>query len=679
MSKILLIKKDDDSCSQILPEIFCRLGFETICVESVGDAGKYIVDGDMYAVFIDIDVVSDSCTLDALIKIAKPYSMVVLLGSDRHLDMISHAFDAGADDYLREPYNEKIFEAKMRGIFARYDYVQNVNNRNVENLLDNTPPMMAIIDAKGQLLYANACMRNKYRLSAEEVRGKMICEVISCENYYKEGRACERNCEACKFFKNKREVFATGNKVTCKINEYPKLCDGRVYSIPLRYSMTMIQYCNRKSLIVSIEEVSSRRDAVNELTSIICSLRESNDNVQPRENWSRDLEERLQKINDTLISEKNKHKLLFDNMSSGFVLIEKVDENLYIREGNAKISEILEKDVSNFYGIRLQEDSISYTPDFYKALSYVIATGQPMRFSFKSPNTKFVYRVNMYVPEPNFVAVFIDDITTETMNYRENKEHARQLQRLNVLLDDRNSELLKAIDTKNKFISIIAHDLRNPLNAINGLSELLTKRLSPETDQRAYDMAKVLHQSAKGAYDLLDNLLIWARTQQNTIPFNPETLNVHSVTDETINEIWAQAERKRIMLINSTESTDTVWADKLMLQTIVRNIISNAIKFTNEGGLVVVGSNQTADSTEITIDDNGVGMSQETIDKILSSTELNSTKGTSGEPGTGMGLIISKEFIQRHKGTFNIESTIGKGSSFIITLPRYKKNVEENK
>lgn len=187
------------------------------------------------------------------------------------------------------------------------------------------------------------------------------------------------------------------------------------------------------------------------------------------------------------------------------------------------------------------------------------------------------------------------------------------------------------------------------------------------------DMAKVLHQSAKGAYELLDNLLVWARTQQNTIQFNPETLNVHATAAETLNEIKVQAERKHIMLINSTESSDTVWADKLMLQTIIRNIVSNAIKFTNEGGLIVIASSQTADKTEITIEDNGVGMTSETIKKILDTIELNSTKGTSGETGTGMGLIISKEFIQRHKGTLNIESTIGKGSTFIITLPSEKK------
>jgi signal transduction histidine kinase len=97
--------------------------------------------------------------------------------------------------------------------------------------------------------------------------------------------------------------------------------------------------------------------------------------------------------------------------------------------------------------------------------------------------------------------------------------------------------------------------------------------------------------------------------------------------------------------------------------------VSNAIKFTNEGGLIVIGSSQAAGNTEITIDDNGVGMTQETIKKILGTIELNSTKGTSGETGTGMGLIISKEFIQRHKGKLNIESTLGKGSTFTVTLP----------
>ena len=674
MSKVLIIKDNYDPCTELLPVVFERLGYETICLDTVGDAGRYITDVDIRAVFVDIDSVTDDSALEALIKEAKPYKMVVLYGSEKKKEFISRAFELDIDDYIRKPIDESIFEAKIKCVFARFNQLRHFHSTNLEVFLDTMPAMMVITDDMGRILFANATFCNKYNIDKEDAFNRILCDILSCQNFQNEGGRCAKNCEFCKLYDFGTSVFSTGKRILRKMYSFPQMQrDGRAHKRTLRISMVPMDYGTRRTIIVNMEDVTFEQNAINELTSTICTLRESRDNSEEAMKVSRDLANYLQNINDSLQREKHKRQLLFDNMTSGFLLAEYKDDNLYFREGNVKLSEITKTDLTKRYGNRMKEKHDLYMPDFYKALLNVAETGRSVSFITTSPDKEIDYKVNLYMPEPDFVAAIINDITEETRIIRENKERARQLKKLNVMLDDRNSELQKAIDTKNKFISIIAHDLRNPLNAINGLSELLTRRLNPEVDQRAVDMAKVLHQSAKGAYELLDNLLVWARTQQNTIQFNPETLNVHDTAADTINEIKVQAERKHIMLINSTESSDTVWADKLMLQTIIRNIVSNAIKFTNEGGLIVIASSQTADKTEITIEDNGVGMTSETIKKILDTIELNSTKGTSGETGTGMGLIISKEFIQRHKGTLNIESTLGKGSTFIITLPSEKK------
>ena len=673
MSKILIITKENDPYGERLPEIFRRLGYDTLSMYSVGDAAKYIADGDVYAVFVDLDAVSDSSSLEALVKVAKPYSMVLLHGSEKQTDMICRAFELGADDYLRKPYYDDIFESRLKSIFQRYDHSRNIHIGNLESFLDTMPSMMVITDGRGKLLYANDTFRNKYGLSKELTSGKMLCDALSCENKDKEGGVCMGNCEFCKIFDYEREVFATGKRAIRKTTTYPQIREGKAHNKTIRFSMAPIDYGNSKAVIVNIEDITFERNAINELTSTICSLRESRDNSQDQEKVSRELAAYFQNINDSLQKEKTKLQLLFDNMTSGFMLAEYKNDSLYFREGNSKLSEITKTDLTKRIGNRLKENNDLYPTDFYKALLNVAETGRSVSFNSTSTDQTKEYKVNIYIPEPDFVAAIINDITEETRVIRENRERAKQLRRLNIMLDDRNNELQKAIETKNKFISIIAHDLRNPLNAINGLSELLSRRLDPEIDARAVEMAKVLHQSAKGAYELLDNLLIWARTQQNTIQFAPETLNLHDVTHDTIDEIKVQAQRKHIMLINNTETDNTVWADKLMLQTIIRNIVSNAIKFTNEGGLIVIGSSQTADATEITIEDNGVGMTQDTKDKLMDAAEIRSTKGTSGETGTGMGLIITKEFIQRHKGKLVVESTIGKGSLFTITLPNEKK------
>lgn len=680
MSKVLIIKDNNDPSSQFLPSVFDRLGYETICLETVGDAGRYITDVDIRAVFVDIDSVTDDSALEALIQEAKPYKMVVLYGSEKKKDLICRAFELNIDDFIRKPLDQNIFEAKVKCIFERFNQLRHFHSTNLEVFLDTMPAMMVITDDMGRILFANATFCNKYNIEKEDAFNRMFCDLLSCQNFHEDGGRCAQNCEFCKLYELVNEVFSSGKKVIKKIFSYAQIQrDGRPHKRSLRISMVPMDYGTRRTVIVNIEDVTFEQNAIQELTSTICDLRESRDNSEEEMKVNRDLANYLQKINNSLQLQKTKRQLLFDNMTSGFLLAEYKDGNLYFREGNAKLSEIVRTDTTKRYGNRMRENNPLYPADFYKALLNVAETGRSVSFKTTSPDKEIDFQVNMYMPEPDFVAAIINDITEETRILQENKDRARQLKKLNVMLDDRNSELQKAIDTKNKFISIIAHDLRNPLNAINGLSELLTRRLNPEVDQRSVDMAKVLHQSAKGAYELLDDLLVWARTQQNTIQFNPETLNVHATAAETLNEIKVQAERKHIMLINNTESGDTVWADKLMLQTIIRNIVSNAIKFTNEGGLIVLASNQTADNTEISIEDNGVGMTQETIKKILGTIELNSTKGTSGETGTGMGLIISKEFIQRHKGTLNIESTLGKGSSFIITLPREpQKNDEKN-
>ena len=239
-------------------------------------------------------------------------------------------------------------------------------------------------------------------------------------------------------------------------------------------------------------------------------------------------------------------------------------------------------------------------------------------------------------------------------------------------LRNSNTELEKAVETKNKFISIISHDLRNQFNAITGLSDILTKRLQDYDDERNSQMALVINQSSKSAYKLLNDLLTWARSQTNSIEFKPETLNVTTITEEAFNEIRIQAQKKHISLFNKTNNEDTVWADRQMYLTIIRNIATNAIKFTQEDGFVAVSSYMTDHETVITIEDNGVGMSEDQVKRLMTASQNKSTTGTSGEKGSGIGLLICKEFIGKHSGAIKIESEEGKGTKFMILFPKRK-------
>jgi signal transduction histidine kinase len=175
--------------------------------------------------------------------------------------------------------------------------------------------------------------------------------------------------------------------------------------------------------------------------------------------------------------------------------------------------------------------------------------------------------------------------------------------------------------------------------------------------------------SAKNAYNLLDNLLIWSRSQSGKIPFEPQKLILEEVCEQIISDLRLIAESKNIELTYNGENDVNVFADLNMLKTIIRNLLSNALKFTQKGGKVSIKAKMNADDTTISIHDNGVGISKEIKEKLFSNSEIQTTKGTENETGTGLGLIICDAFVKRHGGTITVKSIEDLGTEFLITIP----------
>lgn len=239
-------------------------------------------------------------------------------------------------------------------------------------------------------------------------------------------------------------------------------------------------------------------------------------------------------------------------------------------------------------------------------------------------------------------------------------------------IEEKNKKLQESNATKDKFFTIIAHDLRSPFNAILGLSQLLVDNFNKFdiSEQRKYIIH--IHQSINKTYKLLENLLIWAHTQSETIEFNPKKENLFLLTEEIIELLRQYADKKSINILNQTNKNINVDADKNMLATILRNLISNAIKFTPQEGKITLKASLISgekDYVKISIEDTGVGISSEIKSRLFKLSENISTKGTEDETGTGLGLILCKEFIEKHGGEIWIESELGKGSNFIFTLP----------
>jgi len=230
-----------------------------------------------------------------------------------------------------------------------------------------------------------------------------------------------------------------------------------------------------------------------------------------------------------------------------------------------------------------------------------------------------------------------------------------------------NLDLQKINETKDKFVSIIAHDLKNPFNAIINFSELLVLKADPAINPKQLEMIRIINSSSKMAYSLLENLLYWGQSQNSTIPFRPSNLNISDVIKEVVEFHEVSAVLKNINIINNTADL-SVYGDKDMITTILRNLISNAIKFTSKNGEIKILSEVDSTFAYITVSDTGVGISPEQMKALFISTK-EIYKGTLGEAGTGLGLILCKEFALKNGGDITVKSEIKKGSSFILSLP----------
>jgi len=236
-------------------------------------------------------------------------------------------------------------------------------------------------------------------------------------------------------------------------------------------------------------------------------------------------------------------------------------------------------------------------------------------------------------------------------------------------LQKSNQQLIASNSSKDKFFSIIAHDLRNPFNTLMGFSDALLKDLENYSLDDAKEILNMMNSTSKMGSDLLENLLLWSRAETGRMPYEPVSLNLHSITASTIHFMEAQAQMKSIQVDNEIDPAILVKADENMLNSILRNLISNAIKFTYENGHIVIKAKLIHPTIEISVWDNGVGISESNLKRMFQFESAISTQGTSSESGTGLGLILCKEFVEKHGGKIWVESEFNKGSEFKFTLP----------
>lgn len=249
------------------------------------------------------------------------------------------------------------------------------------------------------------------------------------------------------------------------------------------------------------------------------------------------------------------------------------------------------------------------------------------------------------------------------------EEQKAELEAANQKLSQSEANLRELNATKDKFFSIVAHDLKNPFNTLIGFSDVLVKNFDMLKKEQVKNINHSLYNASKRGYSLLENLLDWSRAQTGRIEWKPEKISIEDLIDENIDLLGTSAGKKNIELIKNINTKKDAYADPNMVKTVIRNLISNAIKFTDNGGEVTISLKESNGMAEVEVKDTGVGIEDEDMKKLFRIDVNHSTIGTAKEKGTGLGLILCKEFVEKNGGKIWVKSRLGEGSRFGFSLP----------
>ena len=570
----------------------------------------------------------------------------------------------------------------------------NSNGFKQENVLLERNQLRTLIDAMPDYIYIKD---KESRFILANKKTAQMCGFKSPEDLIgKTDKDIYASDMANSFYSDEQEIIKTGKPL---INHEEPVKD--IHGNDIWLSTTKVPMMDDAGKIVGIigvgRDISELKKTEESLKFQTSELSEINTLLEERQEEILRQSEELKVNAEKLLAERNQMRTLIDNLPDSIYFKDAearfiIANNTVIKVTKAgTLENLVGKNDFEFYPKKLAEK-------FYYDDLNVIKSGKPMireEVGYDRDGNE-VIKLTTKVPliDQNGVVTGLvgigRDITKLKLTEQRLIEQTEHLQEINVLLEERqeeifqqseelktqaenlkeaNEELEKLNATKDKFFSIIAHDLKNPFHAITGFSDLLIRKFREMNDSKIEELINLIYITSESAYSLLENLLQWARTQTNEIKYVPETINIFQIVNENIGLLNASAKKKNISLISELEETTKAYADKQMVYAVIRNLINNALKFTKSGGEVKASSVNNDKYVEISVSDTGLGIREEDMEKLFRIDKFHSTTGTSGETGTGLGLIICSEFIKKNGGKMNVTSELGKGSTFTFTLP----------
>jgi PAS domain S-box-containing protein len=405
-----------------------------------------------------------------------------------------------------------------------------------------------------------------------------------------------------------------------------------------------------------------------------------------------------------------------DYLPEGYFIIDENYKVIYWNKPIENLTGIEKKDILNRL---LFEIFPNFNKDLYKSrINPVFKGGPPVVFSAKlhknlfsrsNIDSELYYQLtisSLRIGEDKFNALFAIENRSEVYSQinelislrdkaldeinEKDKTHTKlisqhlEIQEAFAAVSEKNLEIEKQklqlqelVATKDKFFTILAHDLINPFSLLLGYTSLLSEKIESYSIEETKEMINLLNKTTQQTYDLLQNLLQWAKSQTGKIILRPEIIKIKSIIESNIALLKSNIDHKSIHVENNVQDGSFVFADENMINTIVRNLLSNAIKFTSKNGKIifttVTDKNEQKGFVTVCISDTGVGMDKETLSNLFKVEKSTTTIGTDKEKGTGLGLIICYEFVEKMGGKIWVESETGKGSKFFFTLPRYSE------
>jgi len=423
-----------------------------------------------------------------------------------------------------------------------------------------------------------------------------------------------------------------------------------------------IQNDPKKEISISQEELQVIQHELRKQNMIL----DKKVNLRTRELQKRNNELRI-KNNELKISE-DKFRAIVETSPEGIAItsldgkVEYVSSQILLMWGYDSPNDMIGRNMTDFIRSDYHQKaahSISemFNGNFIGAEEYVCLRKDGSEF-FLEANANILYNQNK---EPKGILLVERDIS-------QRKKYQQEILKQKEALKESNTK-------KDKFFSIIAHDLKSPFQAMLGFSEILNNDFDKFDTEQQKEFIKMINTNIHNTYNLLENLLLWSRPKRGCFNFKPEKINLHLLSSKTTELLTQSAVNKSIKITNQISKDIFIRADKDMFSIIIRNLISNAIKFTTKGGEIIIKSKisqaiNNIDFIEIIIEDNGLGISETLQSKLFDLSECVSTVGTKKETGTGLGLILCKEFVEKHGGIIWVESEVNKGSKFIFTIPR---------